>query len=60
MVQGYHVLQLYRAAHWLWHNHSRVLALALQARISEVFSLSLFSGFFSKALSTLFTTLQVC
>jgi hypothetical protein len=59
-LKGYHALQSYRAAHWLWHNHSRVLALALQARISEVFFLSIFSGFFSKALSTLFTTLQGC
>jgi serine acetyltransferase len=64
MMQGYYVLQLYRAAHWLWHNHSHVLALALQPYISEVFqtifSLSLSSGFFSKALSNLFTGLWGC
>jgi serine O-acetyltransferase len=40
-MQGYHALQSYRAAHWLWHNHSRVLALALQARISEVFAVDI-------------------
>lgn len=35
-MQGYHALQAYRVAHWLWNKGSTVLALALQARMSEV------------------------
>eukprot|EP00897_Mesotaenium_endlicherianum_P001801 jgi/Mesen1/1649/ME000135S00644 len=34
-VQGYHALQSYRIAHALWNRGQRVLALALQSRISE-------------------------
>jgi hypothetical protein len=52
MVQGYHVLQLYRAAHWLWHNHSHVLALALQPTSVRYFKL------YSLCLSLLWLLLQ--
>lgn len=37
-MQGYHALQAHRVAHWLWNRGSTVLALALQARMSEVHS----------------------
>jgi len=40
-MQGYHALQAYRVAHWLWNKGSTVLALALQARMSEVHFISL-------------------
>lgn len=36
--QGYHSLQSYRIAHALWNKGRKVLALALQSRISEVIS----------------------
>lgn len=32
--KGYHGLQLYRVANWLWHNKRRELALYLQSQIS--------------------------
>lgn len=37
IFQGYHALQSYRIAHALWNQGHKVLALALQSRISEVF-----------------------
>jgi hypothetical protein len=49
------VLQLYRAAHLLWRNHSHVLALALQAYISEVFQ-----TIFSLSLSSLVSSPKHC
>jgi len=35
-AQGYHALQVHRVAHALWHQGRKVLALALQSRVSEV------------------------
>lgn len=35
-MQGYHALQAYRVAHSLWSQGRKVLALALQSRVSEV------------------------
>ncbi|OAE33060.1 hypothetical protein AXG93_1913s1620 [Marchantia polymorpha subsp. ruderalis] len=40
-VQGYHAIQAYRVAHALWNRGQKVLALALQARISEVFAVDI-------------------
>ncbi|XP_020273454.1 probable serine acetyltransferase 2 isoform X2 [Asparagus officinalis] len=40
-LKGYHSLQSYRVAHALWNRGRRVLALALQSRISEVFSVDI-------------------
>lgn len=33
--KGYHALQAYRVAHWLWHQGRQALAFHLQARITE-------------------------
>lgn len=35
-LQGYHSLQSYRVSHALWNQGRKILALALQSRISEV------------------------
>jgi serine O-acetyltransferase len=35
--KGFHALQSYRVAHWLWGQGRRAMALHLQSRISEVF-----------------------
>ena len=35
--KGFHALQAYRIAHWLWHQGRKSLALYLQSRTSEVF-----------------------
>ena len=35
--KGFHALQAYRVAHWLWMQERRALAAHLQNRISEVF-----------------------
>ncbi len=35
--KGFHAIQSYRIAHWLWTQDRRVLAVHLQNRISEVF-----------------------
>ncbi|XP_028551548.1 probable serine acetyltransferase 2 isoform X2 [Dendrobium catenatum] len=40
-LKGYHSLQSYRVAHALWNQGRKVLALALQSRISEVFSVDI-------------------
>ncbi|CAI7856702.1 unnamed protein product [Closterium sp. NIES-53] len=39
--KGYHALQSYRIAHALWNRGQRILALALQSRISEVFAVDI-------------------
>eukprot|EP00850_Spirogloea_muscicola_P011698 SM000073S21474 [mRNA] locus=s73:626870:629451:+ [translate_table: standard] len=39
--KGYHALQAYRIAHALWVRGQRVLALALQSRVSEVFAVDI-------------------
>lgn len=39
--KGFHSLQSYRVAHWLWKNSRRELALYLQNRISEVFGVDI-------------------
>ncbi|CAN1822072.1 Probable serine acetyltransferase 2 [Linum perenne] len=48
-LKGYHSLQSYRVAHVLWNTGHKVLALALQSRISEVFGVDIHPG-----ISTLF------
>ncbi|XP_047316630.1 serine acetyltransferase 4-like [Impatiens glandulifera] len=40
-LKGYHSLQVYRVAHALWRMGRKVLALALQSRISEVFGVDI-------------------
>nr|DAD41805.1 TPA_asm: hypothetical protein HUJ06_016128 [Nelumbo nucifera] len=40
-LKGYHSLQSYRVAHALWNQGRKVLALALQSRISEVFAVDI-------------------
>jgi len=35
--KGYHAIQAYRLAHWLWHQGRRDFALYMQSRSSEVF-----------------------
>ncbi|GAV89472.1 Hexapep domain-containing protein/SATase_N domain-containing protein [Cephalotus follicularis] len=40
-LKGYHSLQSYRVAHALWNQGRKVLALALQSRISEVFGVDI-------------------
>lgn len=40
-LKGYHSLQSYRVAHALWKHGRKVLALALQSRISEVFAVDI-------------------
>lgn len=39
--KGYHALQAYRIAHTLWRRGQKVLALALQSRVSEVFAVDI-------------------
>ncbi|KAH7519836.1 hypothetical protein FEM48_Zijuj08G0079400 [Ziziphus jujuba var. spinosa] len=39
--KGYHSLQVHRVAHALWNQGRKVLALALQSRISEVFGVDI-------------------
>lgn len=39
--KGFHALQSYRVAHWLWKNDRRSLALFFQNRISVVFSVDI-------------------
>ncbi|XP_056176684.1 serine acetyltransferase 2-like isoform X4 [Syzygium oleosum] len=40
-LKGYHSLQSYRVAHALWKKGRKVLALALQSRVSEVFGVDI-------------------
>ncbi|XP_044460929.1 serine acetyltransferase 2-like isoform X2 [Mangifera indica] len=40
-LKGYHALQSYRVAHVLWKQGRKVLAFALQSRISEVFGIDI-------------------
>ncbi|AES95277.1 putative serine O-acetyltransferase [Medicago truncatula] len=40
-MKGFHSLQVYRVAHALWHQGRKVLALALQSRVSEVFGIDI-------------------
>lgn len=40
-LKGYHSLQSYRIAHALWNQGRKILALALQSRISEVFAVDI-------------------
>jgi serine O-acetyltransferase len=42
--KGYHALQSYRAAHWLWQQGRECLALFLQNRISQVFDVDIHPG----------------
>lgn len=39
--KGFHALQGYRVAHWLWNNDRRAMALYLQSRISELFAVDI-------------------
>ncbi len=39
--KGFHALQAYRVAHWLWNNGRRAMALYLQSRISELFAVDI-------------------
>lgn len=39
--KGFHAVQSYRVAHWLWNNCRRPLALYLQNRISELFAVDI-------------------
>ncbi|MGB5948454.1 MAG: serine O-acetyltransferase [Parvibaculum sp.] len=39
--KGYHALQAYRIAHWLWTNGRRPMALYLQNRISDLFAVDI-------------------
>ncbi|KAL5557414.1 hypothetical protein UlMin_039650 [Ulmus minor] len=40
-LKGYHSLQVYRVAHSLWNQGRKILALALQSRVSEVFGVDI-------------------
>ena len=42
--KGFHALQAYRIAHYLWNNGRHALALQLQSRISEMFSVDIHPG----------------
>lgn len=39
--KGYHALQSYRIAHWLWNSGEEPMALYLQNRVSEVFAVDI-------------------
>ena len=39
--KGFHALESFRIAHWLWTEHRTALALHLQSRISEVFAVDI-------------------
>jgi serine O-acetyltransferase len=39
--KGFHALQSYRVAHWLWQQGRQVLALHIQNRMSEVFAVDI-------------------
>jgi serine O-acetyltransferase len=42
--KGFHALQAYRIAHWLWGQERRTLAAHLQNRISEAFAVDIHPG----------------
>ena len=42
--KGYHALQTYRVAHWLWLQHRQTLAHYLQSRASALFGLDIHPG----------------
>ncbi len=42
--KGFHALQAYRIAHWLWSNGRQAMALYVQNRISDVFGLDIHPG----------------
>lgn len=42
--KGFHSLQIYRIANWLWRNDRRHLALYLQNRASEIFAVDIHPG----------------
>src|SRR5581483_830488 len=39
--KGFHALQCYRVAHWLWTHDRRSMALFFQSRVSELFTLDI-------------------
>lgn len=39
--KGFHALQAHRVAHWLWNHDRRSMALYLQSRVSEIFSVDI-------------------
>lgn len=39
--KGFQAVQAYRVAHWLWHEGRRDMALFIQMRVSEVFSIDI-------------------
>jgi serine O-acetyltransferase len=39
--KGFHALQSYRVAHWLWRNDRQILALYLQSRIAKRFAVDI-------------------
>ncbi len=39
--KGFHALQVYRVANWLWRHERRSLALFLQSRASEIFAVDI-------------------
>lgn len=39
--KGYHAIQAHRIAHYLWHCKRRVMAVALQSKVSEVFAVDI-------------------
>ncbi|HJV36313.1 serine O-acetyltransferase [Geomonas sp.] len=39
--KGFHALESYRVAHWLWNNNRKPMAFFLQNRISEVFAVDI-------------------
>ncbi len=39
--KGFHALQAYRVAHWLWNEGRRAMALYLQSRMSELFAVDI-------------------
>jgi serine O-acetyltransferase len=39
--KGFHALQTYRIGHWLWNNNRRAMALYLQNRVSDLFTVDI-------------------
>jgi len=39
--KGFHALQTYRVGHWLWSNGRRAMALYLQNRVSDIFTVDI-------------------